>query len=400
MASRNKRARVSGFLVTATAADPDEDVSGLDVLVGEYLQSSQESYGQPVFEKSILSNGSDDEPSQRPCLLYYWDGEEEENVGWWFGQDIGGSMVFCFARKQGFPPPITGWCIPAEEEVPVKCLRVVSLNDSGNAAKVVPARVTRPQSGATSASGDTRPSDLAKAWQPPPPPPPQRPAWAAQGNGFKPKGPISGGGEQQPPPPLEKREGPGRFHRLHIEAGSEDQPVGVRLSSNSFPPLILEVRAGSLAAEKGVKPGFELHAVNGQTLLDTAAVERAKEMLRQRPLWLDVRDPGPAARVHAVAGATAVPDTGPQWNTPGGAESPAAKLPIVPPGQGRWVPPSSPLEGPPQRVAKLALALSEDEALCWERLLTKVQEEKEAGQGRPIWSRLKAVAATLDKPKS
>jgi len=362
----------------------------VDVLVGEYLESGQEFEGQPVFQKT-LTHGSGDEPSDRQCFLYYWgggeEGDDDENVGWWFGQDVGGSMVFCFARKKGFPPPLTGWCIPAEEEIPVKALRVISLND---APRKIPARHPRLQPGTPSPGAGRRPSDVAKAWQPPVPPLLDgRPTWGAQQlqqyhqqlAQQQQQGP---GGSRasslgQPLTTSEMREG-ARFHRLQLDAGSEARPVGIRLSADSFPPVILEVRAGSLAADGGIKPGFELHAVNGQNLVDAIAVETAKELLRQRPVTLNVKDPGRIARVQAVADAEGAAAVG--------------KMTLVPPGQGRWVPPPQLVR---ENIAKLAEAFPDDEAYCWERLFAKVQEEREAGATRPVWSRLKAVVATLDK---
>lgn len=390
MASRKRPRDTGGFLVEADA-NPDEDVS---LVVGEYLSCDQEHDGQPVYEKALPHGGTTDDPADRPCYLYYSSGEHEndENVGWWFGQDIGGSMVFCFARTSGFPPPETGWCIPAEEEIPVWSMRVTPLE----VLEVSKGPVRNSRS--TGAGG----GNSGQAWQPPPPPPPQRPSWekplpaarsphrppwenkrqkpdkphkpqvvpAWKTAANKPQGESTGAAAVQPAPsatdPGSKPGGPatGRVYRLQLESGTENLPVGIRLSSDAFPPRILEVRAQSLAAQRGVKPGFELQSVNGEDLVDVASVEKAKALLRQRPLELHVRDPGQKQRAQAaVAGVDALAAEG-------------AK------GQGRWT------QGASQ--------LPEDETYVWDRLMAKVEEEKAAGAGRPTWLRLKAMVASLE----
>lgn len=290
----NKRTWYPNMLVTTAKVGADEDVDGLDVLLGQYMLTDRSSAGQPVFEKT--RSGLPGSGAARPCFLYYWDDpDDEENVGWWFGEDVGASMVFCFARKRNYPPPISGWCIPAEEEIPVKCLRVTPQNGGGGpvfnqgGVKVVPAKRQR---GAPNAGGETRPCDVARAWQPPPPPPARRPPQVeAAGGGSRTE---VGAGHANASTES------GAIQTLHMEVGSEDQPLGVKLTSEHLPPIVLEVRAGSLAHENGIKPGFELLSVNGQ-LVDADAVEYAMEMLRKRPLVLEMRDPGPDMRVQSIA---------------------------------------------------------------------------------------------------
>lgn len=293
-----------GFLVDASGqAGPDEDVSGVEALIGEYLPCGEVFDGQPVYKKAL--SGSDS--ANRQCYLYYYSGgeggEDEENIGWWFGQDIGGSMVFCFARKEGFPPPATGWCIPAEEEIPVRSLRVTQISDESHAPQKIPAKIRR-QDPIGGVASEPAPG-LAASPQPQlQPQPPRSAPWPTQGRERHLEGQFAAGGTQPkalmaPLTQDEMRDG-ARFLRLQLEAGPEAVLVGIRLACDSFPPVILEVRAGSLAATHGVKPGFELLTVNQLPLTDRAAVERGKAVLRQRPLALDVKDPGRTARVQAA----------------------------------------------------------------------------------------------------
>lgn len=291
----------------STAADvvSTEDVAGMDMLVGEYYpcQFPEEYDGQPVFQK-IEANGDD-----RRCFLYYCSGADGdlENRGWWFGEDIGGEIVFCFARKEGFPPPPAGWCIPDEQEVPVRCMRVTPIQDEArqSPAKKVNTGAREDSHWEDSPWEESRPAKAARAGRPQPP--------------------------QSAPPPQavqmseDSSSGAGRIYEVWMGAGSEHEPLGIRLVTDTVPPLVLEVREGSAAALKGVKPGFELYAVNDQTLIDQESVDAAKQLLWSRPLTLHTKDPGRVQRVTSVA------DLAP--STPSQGERP-----LVPPGQGKWKP--------------------------------------------------------------
>lgn len=301
-----------GFLVDALGpAGPDEDVSGMDALIGEYLPCGEVFDGQPVYKKAVAGGGPD--AANKQCYLYYYGGgeagEDEENIGWWFGQDIGGSMVFCFARKEGFPPPLNGWCIPAEEEIPVRSLRVTQIGDESHAPKHAPAKVRRQDPIGATVSEPFGAGPGVGPGVGPAPLQPQQPRNAprslpAQGQQRHLEGQFAAGGGQ--PKGLmaaltqdELRDG-ARYLRLELAAGPEALLVGMRLACDSFPPVIMEVRAGSLAANHGVKPGFQLLMVNQLPLSDRGALERGKAILRQRPLALEVKDPGRMARVQAA----------------------------------------------------------------------------------------------------
>ena len=61
-----KRQKVSALLVTASE---DQEVQGVEVLLGRFEQTSRTNANQPVFEKiSILSGKSSNEDG--PCFLY------------------------------------------------------------------------------------------------------------------------------------------------------------------------------------------------------------------------------------------------------------------------------------------------------------------------------------------
>merc|ERR1711953_138843 len=73
-------------------------------------------------------------------------------------------------------------------------------------------------------------------------------------------------------------------------SADEDGPLGLRFSGG-FPPMILEVKEGTFAKQKGMPQGFEVHAING---LELVQKNREKVMggLKSRPVVLDVRPVG------------------------------------------------------------------------------------------------------------
>lgn len=85
------------------------------------------------------------------------------------------------------------------------------------------------------------------------------------------------------PPP---EEGIQRFEYSTDEVG----PLGLKFSGG-FPPLILDVKAGSPAEKKGIPVNFEVHAINGLALVPQNKVG-VMECLKTRPVILDVRPQG------------------------------------------------------------------------------------------------------------
>lgn len=116
-----------GVVLEVSAEDQAEPVPigttrvvGLDVLLGRYEPTGEQHGGEDVFQ--LVDTGA------RPVFLYYWKGHYSSDVqGWWFGNEVGGSLAWSFAEGCGFPPPISGWLVPASEEVPIRSLRVRQL---------------------------------------------------------------------------------------------------------------------------------------------------------------------------------------------------------------------------------------------------------------------------------
>lgn len=569
LARSSKRPRFPGFLVTAvrTEEGAESDVQGLEILLGQYVQCSRENAGMPVFEKTNATpkGGFAGGAAPRPCFLYYWGAEDgEELEGWWFGEEVGGAEVLCYADKKNFPPPVTGWIVPGDPGQPIRCLRVSSLGaDVESEASVAERTRPRPPSGPPPSgpppSTSTSPSPPAQqsprevvssplvqplrppmrvprprsALPPPPrvpgqhplqPPQPQQqppqphPPGAVPLAQQWPSQPVQQRPPQQRPPQLVQQPRPG-LPQLAVAPGAawprpvqaqprspsagtaatsfaapvaafaspfsaaetkatggqggfevhqveifEEGPLGIRLSSGPPPVYVVEVKAGSLAARRGLKPGFEILSINGVPLTTVREVASGMEDLQRRPLRLLVRGPpatafvlsgtgsylgaaapaapapatppgrpmaappGPAAPntpPAALAAAAAarqqqrlVPPASAAW--PAAANPPAAKpkpqvvafqppVPLAKPPPGHQQPwrqrdglaqPPPPPESAPQRVAVLALSLPEDEAECWERLMGKVQEEKEQEGDRPIWSKLRAVASMLERQEA
>lgn len=328
-------------------------------------------------------------------------------------------MVYCYANKPGFPPPISGWHIPAGDHPQIECLRVTPLESVAALLK----RVTLPQAPAESRGAGTSPS------------------------GVKVRPPML----VLPPPPV--------VHLQHFEfrdTPSQRASLGIQLSSD-FPPVILGVQPGSLAAQAGVPAKGTLQAINGRALSaqDNAEdMESAMRALKSRPLTLDIRPPegsgGPRQEAagslpqagkdahgrHLLQGKSGavppglvrppppvLPNRPPGVQRPGfigfaptadsadgrstQASGTGARVastvpagPVVPPRQGQaprgagvatHVTVSVP-EGAPRRAAVLAAALNTQEAECIEHLLLKVHQERLKGSGRPLWQKIQELA--------
>jgi len=403
-----KRPRLHPLLVKAEGGG--DGIHGLEVLLGRYELRGRRHAGQPVWEKVEGSYGASG--NGEPCFLYYWGPEEgEDDEGWWFGDEVGGAMVYCYARKTGFPPPMVGWRIPAEDHPKIECLRVVPQESTAAAV-----RGAVPEAANSTAGHQTRAA------------------------------------------------GPGSLRFTFAEGSSAS--LGIHLSSD-FPPVINAVAPGSAAALQGVPVGGTIQVINGRTLSRDGdyGLHRAMRDLTLRPLVLDIlpeqgavgaatpeethplRSNGapssPAtgrpvtppqrttARAQAVAftrpsceyPATApaaafsmgVPSPGPAGPRPPGTPPPARlmprPLPRPPPAPMVRPPPQPPQpvaakathvahvsisvpEGAPRRAALLAAAFADEEAECIEHLLLKVLRERVDGPGRRLlWAKVQELAS-------
>lgn len=90
------------------------EVVGLEVLLGRYERvDSQKS--EWVFKNTSTKS--------EEVFLYYWGGGEDTE-GWWFGSEVGGSLVWCYSTGKGFPPPARGWRVPIDGDPEIEGLRV------------------------------------------------------------------------------------------------------------------------------------------------------------------------------------------------------------------------------------------------------------------------------------
>ena len=98
-------------LSVVTSVCDSEDVV-TKILCGEYMTNG-EFNGCPVYKK--LWDPSDTMYIQ--VLLYFWDSRDgAEFEGWWFGNELGGRLVFAHHKNSlqdsQMQPPVKGWCIP------------------------------------------------------------------------------------------------------------------------------------------------------------------------------------------------------------------------------------------------------------------------------------------------
>lgn len=132
-------------LVVYEEAEEDEDtdiprVVGLDVLVGKYQASGEQSDGLDVFHKVVDGEG----PS--PVFLYFARSQSEDEVsGWWFSDEVGGSKAWCFAEGSSFPPPESGWVVPTDDAIPVQGLRVIRSSSRSSPSKARRREVRSPE---------------------------------------------------------------------------------------------------------------------------------------------------------------------------------------------------------------------------------------------------------------
>ena len=102
-------------------------------------------YSQYVFKN--MTQKSED------VFLYYWDKEME---GWWFGSEVGGSLVWCYSTGKGFPPPRKGWRVPIEGDPEIEGLRVIQ-EETQKTSKEEPQKTSNANGSTASSNQTTRP---------------------------------------------------------------------------------------------------------------------------------------------------------------------------------------------------------------------------------------------------
>ena len=87
------------------------EVVGLETLLGRYerIRSLRSDW---VFRKTGVT-------SEEVFLYFSIDLEV-----WWFGSEVEGSLVYCYAFGDGFPPPERGWRVPIDGDPEIEGLRV------------------------------------------------------------------------------------------------------------------------------------------------------------------------------------------------------------------------------------------------------------------------------------
>eukprot|EP00405_Crypthecodinium_cohnii_P033763 CAMPEP_0206532428 /NCGR_PEP_ID=MMETSP0325_2-20121206/4372_1 /ASSEMBLY_ACC=CAM_ASM_000347 /TAXON_ID=2866 /ORGANISM="Crypthecodinium cohnii, Strain Seligo" /LENGTH=1013 /DNA_ID=CAMNT_0054028895 /DNA_START=93 /DNA_END=3130 /DNA_ORIENTATION=- len=91
------------------------DASFRAVIEGNYA-STGSNHNKPVWKKK---GAGDDE-----VIIYYWDGRDGEEMGWWFGPSIGNQLVWAFHKDtSGDLAPKSGWRVPYDGPLD-KSLRV------------------------------------------------------------------------------------------------------------------------------------------------------------------------------------------------------------------------------------------------------------------------------------
>jgi len=286
-----------------------EGVQGLEILLGTYQQTTEKSGEQPVYEKACGIPGV--QGSEESCFLYYWPPEdgEENNEGWWFGDSVGGSMVYCYAKRSGFPPPNSGWHIPVEGDPLIECLRVTVVADASGGSSTANPRVVPPKA----MPPPQTPAPVARppGRQPSEPPPG---AGGSKGTGAAAAGgavPGKGGAKgnqaaaSSATPHIAGMRPPDPGTTLKFDFTAVMGPsLGVNFqepSATEALPLILEVRPGTPAAQLGMPVNGRLWAVNGQALSGgSTTFQDAKKFLTSRPLTLEVIPPKDASASAAL----------------------------------------------------------------------------------------------------
>lgn len=98
---------------------PHGDVPGVQVLLGRYEATGQTLSRQPVYQKV---------EAEQSCCLFFWESNGQQ--GWWFSNEVGSRMVYCYSTSQGFPPPAKGWRLPSPDHPLLTGLHVACLDPS------------------------------------------------------------------------------------------------------------------------------------------------------------------------------------------------------------------------------------------------------------------------------
>lgn len=116
-AKKPRSVNYSSILITREASAIASE--GLEVLLGTYIaQVDQLNHSMVVYKKLPEAHDED------PVFLYFW-GNSKDDRGWWLGHEVNGAEAYCWAPSTGFPPPTSGWRIPADDQPRVEDLRVI-----------------------------------------------------------------------------------------------------------------------------------------------------------------------------------------------------------------------------------------------------------------------------------
>jgi len=86
---------------------------GIQTLLGKYAEKGM-NHGRKYYQKMDKIPGHDG----IKVFLYYWDNRDGADfMGWWFGDQLGGSQVWARCPTHGPAPPRVGWKIPWDAAV-------------------------------------------------------------------------------------------------------------------------------------------------------------------------------------------------------------------------------------------------------------------------------------------
>ncbi|CAK0896275.1 unnamed protein product [Prorocentrum cordatum] len=100
------------YRVTSQATGPK--ASTVAILLGTYAEQG-ENHGRPTYQKTEPIPGHPD----LKVFIYFWDTRDGlENSGWWFGDSVGGTLVWARAPLLAQMVPPVGWKVPWDAPAP------------------------------------------------------------------------------------------------------------------------------------------------------------------------------------------------------------------------------------------------------------------------------------------
>lgn len=122
-----KHKRTCVTVVNDTWWASEEDIQGVDLLVGQYQAESYTHDGHDVFKKKDLTEG--------PIFLFYWKGRDGwDQPSWWFSNEVGSQSAWAYAEGEGFLPSSKGWQLPLPGSPQLSGLSI-KLSELGGAAQ-------------------------------------------------------------------------------------------------------------------------------------------------------------------------------------------------------------------------------------------------------------------------